>query len=114
MRISDWSSDVCSSDLARPIGGGARRIGDRSAGIGRGGRLRGKRAGRGRKQDGKGKRADHGGDSLWLRRALIALRRAPRALICTSRSSEERRVGTECVSTCSTRCLAYPSKKKQK
>src|SRR3546814_74919 len=27
MRISDWSSDVCSSDLAVGIGGGHRRIG---------------------------------------------------------------------------------------
>src|SRR3546814_3216882 len=24
MRISDWSSDVCSSDLPRPVGGGQR------------------------------------------------------------------------------------------
>src|SRR3546814_2852285 len=28
MRISDWSSDVCSSDLARAISCGARRLSD--------------------------------------------------------------------------------------
>src|SRR3546814_15160843 len=78
MRISDWSSDVCSSDLR-----GARRH-------------------------------DRHGD---IRRAR---RTPPRSVLDgehapsdphSSRRSEERRVGKECVSTCRSRWSPYHYKK---
>src|SRR3546814_6224243 len=73
MRISDWSSDVCSSDLRR-------------RGVGAEGQ-------RYRQQ------ADAAADRARQRRSLpqryAARRAAPR--------SEERRVGKECVSTCRSR-----------
>src|SRR3546814_2422991 len=80
MRISDWSSDVCSSDLTNwslrsPDGCGTKR----SHG--------GKRA----QGDGNGRRL-HGDDGQAATR---------------SRRSEERRVGKECVSTCRSRWSPY-------
>src|SRR3546814_10608835 len=84
MRISDWSSDVCSSDLVdRGHGGGhdAAREGDRLA-------LVLPRAGDGDGRDRGGPR-ELRGDARRGRGARTPLRR-----------SEERRVGKECVSTC--------------
>src|SRR3546814_3411855 len=93
MRISDWSSDVCSSDLStpgrntttydRPCAGPPRR-GCRSTPTGfasdtRTGRCRG---------------ADQP-QCDWLRQPVHDAR------------SEERRVGKECVSTCRSRWLPY-------
>src|SRR3546814_6494101 len=82
MRISDWSSDVCSSDLliaadvglhGKPVASLARLI-DAAAGV----------------------------QELRLaRRALISMRYA------LDLRSEERRVGKECVSTCRSRWSPY-------
>src|SRR3546814_1254617 len=86
MRISDWSSDVCSSDLDE-------RRGDEAEG-----RPEQRVPGRQRQEEGVG-RADHadrqpiGGDRD---RAAEAAR------------SEERRVGKECVRTCRSRWSPYP------
>src|SRR3546814_5631929 len=79
MRISDWSSDVCSSDLFRRRGEyhhrcialHARRISGEA----------------GRSLEAGGCQPEHGIDEL--------------------RRSEERRVGKECVSTCRSRWLPY-------
>src|SRR3546814_16446300 len=92
MRISDWSSDVCSSDLAHGAAVGADRgIGHDITGVaGRAGQ-------------------DHGAllntvsrmvESAASRLALYAARQA-----CERQRmrSEERRVGEECVSTCRSR-----------
>src|SRR3546814_2744159 len=76
MRISDWSSDVCSSDLS-PAGGGA------------GPAPRRRPAGKGPERE---RRMAGGGYFV-------------------SRRSEERRVGKECVSSCSSRWSPYHSKK---
>src|SRR3546814_19775043 len=83
MRISDWSSDVCSSDLVRrlarlPIRLAPRHVRDR-------------------------------GDLLRLGAALRAGRqgRDPAPQV----RSEERRVGKECVSTCRSRWSPYHYKK---
>src|SRR3546814_17386605 len=79
MRISDWSSDVCSSDL---------RQGDRADAP----------AAVPRHQPPGGPRPDGAADRR--RRLPLPAR------------SEERRVGKECVSTCSSRWTQYHSKKK--
>src|SRR3546814_8875807 len=76
MRISDWSSDVCSSDLARDDG----RVAGTSAAVGD--------DGRGALHDGFPVGVGHVGDQHV---AGLDLR------------SEERRVGKECVSTCRSR-----------
>src|SRR3546814_18219685 len=101
MRISDWSSDVCSSDL--PRGGGAaneacpgrRGIGPGSAGCRAHACQRGSRARRIEYQTRGGSRTHLSGAGRRLR-------------------SEERRVGKECVSTCRSRWSPYHIKKKSK
>src|SRR3546814_17829853 len=100
MRISDWSSDVCSSDLRRrggqqPAVQGIPRLPrppHHPALAATPGRRWVHRAAGHRRQA--------------LRRALRHLRGHPR--------SEERRVGKECVSTCRSRGSPYHSKKKDK
>src|SRR3546814_15639117 len=104
MRISDWSSDVCSSDLARP--GPPQPA---AAALGR----RGNRLCRPRLREARGRLrappvqpASLAGD-----RCLAPLHRGdggdhhPR--------SEERRVGKECVSTCRSRRSPSHSQKKK-
>src|SRR3546814_18447113 len=90
MRISDWSSDVCSSDLERLPASRAR-------------------GGRAPPREGHDVHAElhqHGD-----------VRRCPRAAAHAdhdageSRRSEERRVGKECVSTCRSRWSPYHKKK---
>src|SRR3546814_13190360 len=93
MRISDWSSDVCSSDLRddvlRQI---ARDIGRRAIDLGR--ILTRKRAA-----------AVRGGAAIGIDDDLAPGDAGVR--------SEERRVGKECVSTCRSRWSPDPSKKKE-
>src|SRR3546814_1287709 len=88
MRISDWSSDVCSSDLDQS---GPPRIDAEGRGALQGRALR------------RGRRCVFGRTPRWPRRLdlVYGLRRmaVPR--------SEERRVGKECVSTCRSRGSPY-------
>src|SRR3546814_15931207 len=92
MRISDWSSDVCSSDLGgpsrgpNPLGGG-RGVHDVGADQGRQGALA---PSGGREGEGA-----HAGEVVLDR-------------------SEERRVGKEGVSTCRSRWSPHHSKKQQR
>src|SRR3546814_14712838 len=80
MRISDWSSDVCSSDLF---------AGELGIALGL--------------------------TNIYLKRSinkgLIKVRKAPARRYAYYVRSEERRVGKECVSTCSSRWSPYHSKK---
>src|SRR3546814_14751378 len=97
MRISDWSSDVCSSDLTdagRALSRGAQRVqpvdpGMRSAFL----------------------QARHQLDEIAGTKAAVELRRknsVPGILHGAGRSrSEERRVGKECVSTGRSRWSPY-------
>src|SRR3546814_18901939 len=92
MRISDWSSDVCSSDLGSdyrvlkaPIGGSFHDTTEEIAP----GSVRA--------------RSRYGGFSQFL---VVADLRPTGAV-----RSEERRVGKECVSPCSTRWVPYHKKK---
>src|SRR3546814_2276039 len=86
MRISDWSSDVCSSDLR--FGAASRRL--RPA----------------HHDDGRAAVVDAGGvaggHGSVLREGGPQLRQR-----IEGGRSEERRVGTECVSTCSSRWSPY-------
>src|SRR3546814_8895228 len=85
MRISDWSSDVCSSDLGRyGSASSLQEISDRACtGAGNGWNAR----------------------SSTDRRCKVQRRCSRKA---ADRRSEERRVGKECVSTCRSRWSPYP------
>src|SRR3546814_12870952 len=100
MRISDWSSDVCSSDLDRPspTNEGARRM--VSDTIRRG-------AVRPLESIALG---GMGPDPL--PRTLVPMKATSGPLPLGDDRSEERRVGKECVSTCRSRWSPYHSKKK--
>src|SRR3546814_15057713 len=106
MRISDWSSDVCSSDLSRPptcanahgmfalllvmiggaLGAGARHL--------------------------VGKWTLHalGPGYPW---GILTVNLVGRFIMGLLARSEERRVGKECVSTCRSRWWRYHYKKKK-
>src|SRR3546814_19091881 len=118
MRISDWSSDVCSSDLDRDAGHVEllahafdvgvevvhRRRQDLSGTGGggrRGGGLRGEGCAAGQRD---------GYDET----GAAQERRGGRHAFPQVESSEERRVGKECVSTCRSRGSPYTKKKKKK
>src|SRR3546814_19656986 len=87
MRISDWSSDVCSSDLAVYSDADAKALHVREA-----------------------DEAVHIGPSPARESYLIGDRIIAAAKVTGARS-EERRVGKECVSTCRSRWSPYHSKK---
>src|SRR3546814_12604874 len=99
MRISDWSSDVCSSDLA-----GARRhhpgAPPAAAGGGRAGGAHGLEGQQFRIARAGAYQPDFCAHGVIL--VLVGIRE----------SSEERRVGKECVSTCRSRWSPFHSKKK--
>src|SRR3546814_20519766 len=105
MRISDWSSDVCSSDLDQARELRRNEVGQRGT-LGaldlRGGRHR-----RGFRFPGLPLAARLSGGLAGLRFALGI----PNAVAILGRP-EERRVGKGCVSTCSSRWLSQYSKKK--
>src|SRR3546814_15481740 len=95
MRISDWSSDVCSSDLQGRRRGLLHRVGD----------------------------AHQAGEAALEhdehhRLALVAASVGDRLRLAAVEPqigdrSEERRVGKECVRTCSSRWSPYPYKNTQ-
>src|SRR3546814_14189999 len=97
MRISDWSSDVCSSDLpgrqaVAPSLHGGENGGDAGHALSARCVLAGRAGGDHQPQD-----------DLLLRRLLPAVHRPPDGGRPTARRhvrSEERRVGKECVRTC--------------
>src|SRR3546814_12937434 len=101
MRISDWSSDVCSSDLLQAFGvsepaSGTDTLSLRTVAV----------------KDGDEYVVN--GQKIWTSRAehsdlmLLLARTTPReAVKSKTERSEERRVGQECVSTCSSRWSPY-------
>src|SRR3546814_16174447 len=96
MRISDWSSDVCSSDLPRPRVVAHPRLGPFARAL-----LVARR------------RADDLGREFGDDQRLASDReRKVHRIICLHIRSEERRVGKECVSTCRSRWSPYHYKKK--
>src|SRR3546814_15099054 len=120
MRISDWSSDVCSSDL-RPDGA------VRPAGLHQHGLDPAPHADQGHDAavpqlrrllaHGAGARHGHGAgaDAPARRRGgavVTTAQQLPRKVVLAAGRSEERRVGKECVSTCRSRWSPYNLKKK--
>src|SRR3546814_13803573 len=99
MRISDWSSDVCSSDLARYTGIRVTLLPVLYMAGGFDGRALGERQ----------KRFGHDLDGYLRLFESLHVRQDERL-----RRSEERRVGKECVSTCRSRWSPYHYKKKTK
>src|SRR3546814_15818601 len=98
MRISDWSSDVCSSDLGGNKGGVAGRQRHLQPASAR--RLRPRR------------RLNIGARLSAVKGALLpgeadVLPNQGRTKVLQYRRSEERRVGKECVSTCRYRWWRY-------
>src|SRR3546814_15052080 len=98
MRISDWSSDVCSSDLVTSgaaiwtsAAGATSDIGAYAV------------AGSGLAADSHNYNVTFAQDAA----NATALAIDPRALTVTADRSEERRVGKECVSTCRSRWSPY-------
>src|SRR3546814_15049205 len=87
MRISDWSSDVCSSDLETILAEGSIANEERDD------------------------------EDNWIHPREIQRKVAHNVVLATTwfelieRRSEERRVGKECVSTCRSRWSPYHSKK---
>src|SRR3546814_20253306 len=117
MRISDWSSDVCSSDLRCVAQPPAIRVGGRSEARALSqGRPPADLAAAGlSRPDGRGWRESRHADR---RRDLEGCTGYPSAgeyRLFRSRRlrSEERRVGKECVSTCRSRWSPYIEKKKK-
>src|SRR3546814_14757677 len=108
MRISDWSSDVCSSDL-----GQSRRI-DKNAAGHMVYQILADYQDRGQAlamlaPDAKPAALGDG----WLRLMRFDLSAAVPTIAVSTYRSEERRVGKACVSTCRSRWSPYHSKKKK-
>src|SRR3546814_17479882 len=114
MRISDWSSDVCSSDLRfvrqTTI---SRTWPDHRCGSGRNPTLRTGRGGRGKSAKQRPGRTD--GELVYLYTPIHSrpVARGAIASIPDGFSSEEGRVGKECVSRCRSRWWPYHEKKKK-
>src|SRR3546814_11185804 len=103
MRISDWSSDVCSSDLL-PRDGARHRVGHHGWRYAAGARALVDR----RHEPADRHRPDRDDVSAACEGALR------RTAAGVPRRSEERRVGKECVSTGRSWWLAYIYKKRNK
>src|SRR3546814_16570618 len=102
MRISDWSSDVCSSDLpGRRAGGGDQRPAFARGGVTILVRTKTQR----REGISKSVRAELVEAPFFLTslKKRRALRQAQGKRMLVDSRSEERRVGKECVSTCRSR-----------
>src|SRR3546814_18217323 len=112
MRISDWSSDVCSSDLSAVASGGYNNyLGTLT------GNLPGRVFQQAQTTATVGLSATiplyQGGlPAAEVRRANALESQALDQTIFVARRSEERRVGKECVSTCRSRWSRSHSKKK--
>src|SRR3546814_17711457 len=101
MRISDWSSDVCSSDLGAGRGPDCRTRFRQGAG----------RPDEADRQGGRAGQRRHAGGTGSLGEKPVSSSRPPSAFKERRDRSEERRVGKECVSTCRSRWSPYHYKK---
>src|SRR3546814_16707969 len=108
MRISDWSSDVCSSDLSRQDPGAAAQDGLRRAAGPHGRPVARPGAADLGAARGLGKTIQK---EFWLMDETVAARIKQEIddnqVVLFMKRSEERRVGKECVSTCRSRWSPY-------
>src|SRR3546814_13198821 len=101
MRISDWSSDVCSSDLlADEVGADVGGLGEDAAAEAR--EDRDQRSAEGERDE----RVDDGA-VVTANRKTTRTGQIPEEDRDREQRSEERRVGKECVSTCRSRGSPY-------
>src|SRR3546814_20180478 len=109
MRISDWSSDVCSSDLGRrPL-----LLGDLRTVCVRATRpLTLEQTLAPQPHEDRHRRRVRQAPGCTER--IMAVSRCERSAVSPEDRSEESRVGKECVSTCRSRWSPYPEKKKQR
>src|SRR3546814_16146782 len=102
MRISDWSADVCSVDLQGQVVRLLRRPDDEGD------------AGQGQSAGGQRAVEEGAGMNLLALASVLMLAAVPAvAQAATGRRSEERRVGTECVSQCRSRWSQDHEKQKE-
>src|SRR3546814_19671448 len=104
MRISDWSSDVCSSDLRRQACSWRNAEGQWPVVSGRSGQAQG---------DGESLNECRASPST-IASGIKRASRDCRGNVHHDHRSEERRVGKECVSTCRSRWSPDHLKKKKK
>src|SRR3546814_5831258 len=97
MRISDWSSDVCSSDLRRKFAACGALVG--AIGDQRHVDIAGRQRKRGRRH------MAHEGRAAGA--VIVGKARLQAKIFGKRQRSEERRVGKECVSTCRSRWSPY-------
>src|SRR3546814_17570141 len=124
MRISDWSSDVCASDLDAALRGLARHLPARAQ-VGEVLAPQAEQheeqpeADQGSEQDDRCAHAHHPPGRFSTLGSKPTATRSSRLRVCIGEAgtarrsgrSEERRVGKECVSTCRSRWSPYHSKK---
>src|SRR3546814_11863863 len=103
MRISDWSSDVCSSDLYKRCSAGT---------------LRPRRTWRVERSDRQAQGCGQPGPDQETQRMVSQARKpeqaGPAFPAAAAGRSEERRVGNECVSTCRSRWAPDHKKKNER
>src|SRR3546814_12571158 len=103
MRISDWSSDVCSSDLFNVHPSTLWKWRGEVSGVPRDAWLYFLADG----YAGRTACAEMSAEAWEALKADYLRRERPSKMACIQRRSEERRVGKECVSTCRSRWSPY-------
>src|SRR3546814_6106875 len=98
MRISDWSTDVCSADLLRRVEEPRERTADIAQANARAA-VDDDRVG--------ADRLRRIADAADARAAIVRPQKADHIVLVDAVRSEERRVGKECVSTCRSRWSPY-------
>src|SRR3546814_19756638 len=101
MRISDWSSDVCSSDLREKMTDKTNAEGAMRVDTDMVRRLAEMLS----ENDLSEIEVEDGGRKIVVKRQMVSVAAAP--LAHAAPRSEERRVGKECVSTCRSRWWPY-------
>src|SRR3546814_21188110 len=104
MRISDWSSDVCSSDLDPKLAAQAAKLGKTLAEVAKGNRIGHALENMMQLAMGAGEESVEGNIAGRNGKSLLSKVTDLKSFISRS---EERRVGKECVSTCRSRWSPY-------
>src|SRR3546814_14074665 len=109
MRVSDWSSDGCSSDLYRPSERDLQELDRVRRDASRNSIAPAATAPASREPERDRRQADEASRQTPSEQSRVKYARAAQSKLRVIRS-EERRVGKECVSTCRSRWSPYPVK----